>query len=114
MDEVTRRTKPKCATCIHFVPMTAFEGMCTAKPPQVARVMRPIPRQSDPRLLGVSAVLQTLDLADDTTAFFPRIRPDRGCGEHPDFAQWYQNAGKVAVLDLEPVLEPIIKDMTKQ
>lgn len=81
-------TRPKCATCVHFVLERADgHGHCRALPPTAFKFLLPV-AQSGAVVPGMNRPQQ---VQEAVSANWPPVHQSRWCGMHPDFLQWYSS-----------------------
>jgi len=83
--ETIQRTRPRCATCPHYLDPTPpmrldGPGNCTLGPGQVIAML-----QRDPN---------TGETATIPTTYLPVKHPNGYCGSHPEFMAWWSKIRK--------------------
>jgi hypothetical protein len=68
-------SRPKCKSCVHFLPTDDKSGLCRRYPPTALMVPAP----------GAIRGQMTLQVQSQ----WPPTMNERWCGEHPEFSRWF-------------------------
>ena len=82
-------TRPRCATCVHWIQRQGDVGECTAEPPTVIVLLSPsrmMPGQAQKEVIGQ----------------FPPTNAHTSCGAHPHFRGWLHDSGIGTIRALTP------------
>lgn len=75
MSAETLAGRPRCADCTHYQGSNPMTGYCRRYPPTMFPVATANP-------------LRPGDAEMSPCSFYPPVRHDGSCGEHPEFAAW--------------------------